>query len=74
MKEKSRSPDTKMIARERIEILFEQAQKEFCVHIRNGATVMSISHEGLQCASGSVSIRSFAVSTVITVIHFSYQE
>jgi ribonuclease P protein subunit RPR2 len=32
MKEKSRNPATRKIARERIEVLFEQAQKEFCLH------------------------------------------
>ena len=32
MKEKSRNPATKKIARERIEILFEQARQEFCAH------------------------------------------
>ncbi len=32
MKEKSRNPATKRIARERIEVLFEQARKEFCAH------------------------------------------
>jgi len=32
MKERSRNPMTKKIARERIEILFEQARLEFCEH------------------------------------------
>jgi ribonuclease P protein subunit RPR2 len=32
MKEKSRNPVTKKIARERIEVLFEQARKECCAH------------------------------------------
>ncbi|MDD1699962.1 MAG: ribonuclease P [Methanoregula sp.] len=32
MKERSRNPVTKKIARERIEILFEQARLEFCEH------------------------------------------
>jgi ribonuclease P protein subunit RPR2 len=32
MKEKSRNPATKKIARERIEVLFEQARREFCSH------------------------------------------
>lgn len=32
MKEKSRNPATKKIARERIEILFDQARLAFCAH------------------------------------------
>ena len=32
MKEKSRNPAIKMIARERIEVLFEQARQAFCAH------------------------------------------
>jgi ribonuclease P protein subunit RPR2 len=32
MKEKSHNPATKKIARERIEVLFEQARQEFCAH------------------------------------------
>ncbi|MCX6683472.1 MAG: ribonuclease P [Methanoregula sp.] len=32
MKERSRNPATKMIARERIEVLFDQARLAFCAH------------------------------------------
>lgn len=32
MKERSKNPATKMVAQERIGVLFEQAQKAFCEH------------------------------------------
>ncbi len=52
MKERSKNPTTKMVAKERIGVLFLQAQEAFR-STRNGATGTLRSPAGLPCASGS---------------------